>query len=81
MSLDYAEERRMIEALKAIGYEQDKLTGGFARGKGAAQSWVSWAQACQMYEAHLEGRVVPRDEIKPESRVIAEHLNEAANDE
>jgi len=31
VSLDYQQEREMIAALKAIGFVQDKLTGGFKR--------------------------------------------------
>lgn len=69
MSLDYQQEREMIAGLKAIGFVQDELTGGFKRVRD--QLWVSWAQAEQMWLLHLEGRALDRDQVKPESEAVA----------
>jgi hypothetical protein len=69
VSLDYQQEREMIAAYKRIGFLQDRLTGGFKRASDSL--WVSWAQAVEEWGRHLDGRVLERDQVKPESETLA----------
>lgn len=78
MPLDYRQEREMLDAVAALGWRYDKPSGGFTKPSG---DWLSWAQVEAMWLAAQDGREVTAAEVTPESRAIAAHVNQRANDE
>lgn len=76
--MSYEDDRRLVQAMKQAGWQEDPKTGGFVRKHEGRSLWVSWGQAEDALRLADEGETV--EAVAPQSRTIAAALHGTAND-